>query len=67
MQQPIPEHVSAALVAADRTCGWNFRRLAVRRFRLGTCELIVVPAQCWAFRRRIPADPNTAGNSGAKL
>ena len=49
-RRSMTEEVQAALRAADRTCGWNFRELPVRRFRLGGCELFVVPARRWAFR-----------------
>ena len=49
--QALPVEVKTALRRADRTSGWNFRRDPLQRFRLGTCELIVVPAQCWAMRR----------------
>lgn len=44
--------IAAALIAAQREPGWHGRNPTIRRFDLGGCELIVVPAICWAYRRR---------------
>ena len=51
-KQPIPDDVRAALAAAERAPGWNSRSPTIRRFDLGPCALYVVPARCWAYRRR---------------
>ena len=59
-RQSMTEEVRAALRAADRSCGWNFRELPVRRFRLGGCELFVVPARRWAFRHETQAGKRAA-------
>lgn len=42
--------IGRALHDADRITGWNLRKVPVRRFRLGDCTLIVVPARVWAYR-----------------
>ena len=44
--------VLAALVAADRSRGWNNRSREVQRFMVGTCALYVVPYRRWAYRRQ---------------
>lgn len=59
-RQSMTEEVRAALRAADRSCGWNFRELPVRRFRLGGGELFVVPARRWAFRHETQAGKKAA-------
>ena len=59
-RQALPDEVQAALRAADRSCGWNFRELPVRRFRLGGCELFVVPATRWVFRHETQAGKKAA-------
>ncbi|HEX7325185.1 MAG TPA: hypothetical protein VF292_07510 [Rhodanobacteraceae bacterium] len=43
--------IDRALHDADRVTGWNFRTVPVRRFRLGTCTLIVIPARTFAEHR----------------
>jgi hypothetical protein len=43
--------VHAAILAAKRTPGWNFRPRDIRTFDLGKCRLIVVPVQRWVYRR----------------
>lgn len=47
----LPIEVQTALAGAARTPGWNNRRGDVKRFTLGCCRLIVVPARRWAYRR----------------
>lgn len=47
----IPTDVLEALRDARRTSGWNFRQLHVRRFRVGSCDLVVVPFRCWRRQR----------------
>ena len=59
-RQSMTEEVQSALRAANRSCGWNFRELPVRRFRLGGCELFVVPARRWAFRHETQAGKRAA-------
>ena len=48
---PIESTIAAALKAAERARGWNGRNPVIRRFDLGACLLIVVPARRWAYRR----------------
>lgn len=51
-KQAIPNNARVALAAATRSPGWNSRSATVQRFDLGHCALFVVPARCWAYRRR---------------
>lgn len=48
----LPHDVTAALVAADRSPGWNNRPRDVQRFSVGTCALYVVPYRRWVYRRQ---------------
>lgn len=50
-QELLPTDVLQALADAQRKPGWNSRSGDVKRFRLGACDLIVVPARRWAYRR----------------
>lgn len=47
---PNDSAIDAALKAAERAPGWNGRNPAIRRFALGSCILIVVPARRWTYR-----------------
>lgn len=50
--KPNPKtEIDRALHDANRITGWNLRKVPVRRFRLGDCTLIVVPARRWAYQR----------------
>jgi hypothetical protein len=49
---PVSSEVLAALIAADRSPGWNNRPRELRRFDLGNCALYVVPFRRWAYRRQ---------------
>jgi hypothetical protein len=49
--KPSPDELGTALLRARRTCGWNIRPDDVRRFDVGDCLLIVVPARRWIYRR----------------
>lgn len=52
MMKPNPKtEIDRALYDASRITGWNLRKVPVRRFRLGDCTLIVVPARRWTYRR----------------
>lgn len=48
----LPKNVRAALVAADRSPGWNSRPRDVQQFELADCTLYVVPFRRWAYRRQ---------------
>lgn len=41
-----------ALRDAGRIPGWNFRPAAIQRFRVGRCEVIVVPVRIFADHRK---------------
>lgn len=49
--QKLSPDILAALAAADRSPGWNYRSPAVKRFEIGRCLLYVVPCRRWAYRR----------------
>lgn len=57
MKPKLPDEVVQAIERAKRTAGWNNRSPDVLRFRLPNrwghepCELSVVPACVWAYRR----------------
>ena len=51
--KPNPQtELGRALHGAGRVPGWNFRTIPIRRFRLGDCMLIVVPARRFAYNRQ---------------
>lgn len=43
--------IGAAIHDAGRVPGWNFRPAAIRRFQVGSCEVIVIPVRIFADNR----------------
>lgn len=52
MQTNPKTEIGRALHDAGRVPGWNFRTIPIRRFRLGDCMLIVVPARRFTYNRQ---------------